>query len=417
MTDQQLLEFNPSDVFTPDSISKRMSSFLHGDGTLLEPAVGKGHLLKFINIDSYSIDVFDIKQKYLDECDKRFTKHQRFTKHHTDFIFYETAKRYKNIILNPPFIRFQDLSIEYRRSLKEKWSILSGNVDIYYAFLLKCIELLEEGGVMVAITPNSYIYNKSAKSLREYFLTNRLIQEIVDFKSEKVFKNISAYCCITVFSKIKKDSFIYNEKTIKYETIDKDYSIFGNSKGGKKLGDICKIKNGIATLRDKIYIHSIKKYDEPCWKEIVVNASKNMWLIYPYESGVIMDEKIFKKNNPQTYAFLEENKSELAKRDKGHKTYVSWYAFGRSQSLVCAKSEKVLYIPTFADPNSVGYRIDNSKLFVGCLSLELTTDEYSLEEVVEILVKNKDFIEQNSLKRGGGWISISCTILKKIRII
>ena len=410
MTDQQLLEFNPSDVFTPDSISKRMSSYLYGNGTLLEPAVGKGHLLKFIDIDSYSIDVFDIKQKYLDECDPRFTKY------HTDFIFHDTTKKYKNIILNPPFIRFQDLSIEYRRSLKEKWSILSGNVDIYYAFLLKCIELLEEGGVMVAITPNSYIYNKSAKSLREYFLTNRLIQEIVDFKSEKVFKNISAYCCITVFSKAKKDSFIYNESTINYEMIDKDCSIFGNAKGGKKLGDICTIKNGIATLRDKIYIHSSKKYDEPCWKEIVVSANKNMWLIYPYEGGIIIDEKTFKKNNPKTYAFLEENKSELAKRDKGHKTYAAWYAFGRSQSLVCAKSEKVLYIPTFADPNSVGYRIDNSKLFVGCLCLELSTDEYSLEEVVEILVKNKDFIEQNSLKRGGGWISISCTILKKISL-
>lgn len=411
MTDQQLLEFNPSDVFTPDSISKRMSSYLYGNGTLLEPAVGKGHLLKFINIGSYSIDVFDIKQKYLDECD------QRFVKYNTDFIFHETTKKYKNIILNPPFIRFQDLSIEYRRSLKDKWNILTGNVDIYYAFLLKCLEVLEEGGVMVAITPNSYIYNKSAKSLREYFLTNRFIQEIVDFKSEKVFKNISAYCCITVFSKTKKDCFIYNGSTIKYETIDKDYSIFGNAKGGKTLGDICKIKNGIATLRDKIYIHSSKKYDEPCWKEIVVNANKNMWLIYPYEEGVMIDEKTFKKNNPKTYAFLEENKSELAKRDKGHKTYREWYAFGRSQSLVCAKSEKVLYIPTFADPNSVGYRIDNSKLFVGCLSVELTTDEYSLEQVVEILIKNKDFIEQNSLKRGGGWISISGTILKKIILI
>jgi hypothetical protein len=209
--------------------------------------------------------------------------------------------------------------------LKDKWSILSGNVDIYYAFLLKCIELLEEGGIMVAITPNSYIYNKSAKSLREYFLTNRLIQEIIDFKSEKVFKNISAYCCITVFSKTKKDSFVYNDSTIMYETIDKDYSIFGIAKGGKTLGDICTIKNGIATLRDKIYIHSSKKYDEPCWKEIVVNANKNMWLIYPYENGVIIDEKTLKKNNPKTYAFLEENKTELAKRDKGHKTYVAWY--------------------------------------------------------------------------------------------
>jgi adenine-specific DNA-methyltransferase len=411
MTDQQLLEFNPSDVFTPDSISKRMSLFLHGDGTLLEPAVGKGHLLKFINIDSYSIDVFDIKQKYLDECD------QRFMKYNTDFIFHETKKRYKNIILNPPFIRFQDLSIEYRRMLKDRWKILSGNVDIYYAFLLKCIEVLDEEGVMVAITPNSYIYNKSAKNMREYFLENRLIQEIVDFKSEKVFKNISAYCCITVFSKTKKESFIYNDAEIRYDTIGKDYSIFGNANSGKTLVDICTIKNGIATLRDKIYIHSSKKYEEPCWKEIVVNANKNMWVIHPYEDGVIIDEKRFKKDNPKTYAFLEENKGELAKRDKGHKTYREWYAFGRTQSLVPPKSEKVLYIPTFGDPNSVGYRIDDSKLFVGCLCLELTTDEYSLEEVVEILIKNKDFIEKNSLKRGGGWISISGTLLKKINLI
>ena len=409
MADQQLLECNTSDVFTPDSISKKMSSYLYGHGNLLEPAVGKGNLLKFITIEAYeSIDIFDIKQKYLDECDPRFTKYN------TDFIFHETVKKYKNIILNPPFIRIQDLSIDYRSLLKDKWDILKGNVDIYYAFLLKCLELLDEGGVMVAITPNSYIYNKSAKKLREYFLTNRFIQEIVDFKSKKVFKNISAYCCITIFTKTKKESFIYNDTTIMYDSIDKD-NIFGSpTKGGKILGDICTIKNGIATLRDKIYIHSSKKYEEPCWKEIIVNANKNMWVIYPYEKGIIIDEKTFKKNNPKTYAFLEENKNELAKRDKGHKTYREWYAFGRTQSLVSPKSENVLYIPTFGDPNSVGYRIDNSKLFVGCLCLELTTDEYRLEEVLEILVKNKDFIEKNSLKRGGGWISISGTILKKI---
>ncbi len=35
--------------------------------------------------------------------------------------------------------------------------------------------------------------------------------------------------------------------------------------GTKKLGDICNIKNGIATLRDKIYIHKERKYEEPCW--------------------------------------------------------------------------------------------------------------------------------------------------------
>ena len=413
MTDIQLLEFNQSDVFTPDSISQRMSCYLYGSGTLLEPAVGNGQLLKFVDIGSYeSIDVFDIKQKYLDEC----KSDSRITKYNVDFIFNDSSKKYRNIILNPPFIRFQDLSPEYRKMLKDKWDILScGNVDIYYAFLIKCIELLEEDGVMVSITPNSYIYNKSAKKLREYFIKNRLIKEIIDFKSEKVFKNISTYCCITVFTRTPKECLIYNDTAIMYDTIT-DFNIFGvPENANKKLGDICTIKNGIATLRDKIYIHSTRKYDEPCWKEIK-NSNKDMWVIYPYNNGVIMKEKEFKENNPKTYEFLEENKSELSKRDKGKKKYAMWYAFGRTQSLVAPLSERVLYIPTFGDPNSIAYSIDTSKLFVGCLCLELKTDEYSLEEVVDILIKNKDFIEKNSLKRGGGWISISGTLLKKISL-
>ena len=32
-------------------------------------------------------------------------------------------------------------------------------------------------------------------------------------------------------------------------------------------------------------------------------------------------------------------------------------------------------------------------------------------------MKNKDFIEKNSLKRGGGWINISGTLLKKVSLI
>ena len=48
--DDSLLKFTKSDVFTPDKISKIMSSYLLKEGNLLEPAVGEGQLLKFINL-------------------------------------------------------------------------------------------------------------------------------------------------------------------------------------------------------------------------------------------------------------------------------------------------------------------------------------------------------------------------------
>lgn len=414
--DELLGKFKKCDVFTPDNISERMSNLIHKTGTILEPSVGDGQLLKFIDTSNYErIDVYDIKNEYLDKIVSK-----NINKHHTDFITADISIKYDNIILNPPYIKIQDLSEKYRKYIRDKWSIFKkGNIDIYYAFLIKCIELLESDGVMVAITPNSYLYNKSSLLLREYFIKNKLIREIIDFKSEKVFDKVSTYCCITVFSKQEKDYFIYNDKQINYSTItNAEYNIFNthNKIHMKTLDDVCNIKNGIATLRDKIYVHKSKLYDEPCWKEIT-NGDKDMWCIYPYDDeAVILDEESFKTNNPLTYDYLESNKLELSKRDKGNKTYPKWYSYGRTQSLKIPDKERIIYIPTLADPENIVYKIDKPKLHIGCLSLEITDQAYTLESIQTVLENNKQFIIDNSSKRGGGWLNMSSRIIKQIGI-
>jgi hypothetical protein len=289
---------------------------------------------------------------------------------------------------------------------------------------------------MVAITPNTYLYNKSAINLRKYLIKNKLIQEIIDFKSTKVFPNISTYCCITIFTLKQKDFLTYNNNIINYNSIlEPTYNLFSQEHNNNipnnnipnnniinnnkiKLNDICNIKNGIATLRDKIFIHKIKKYEEPCWK-VITNAYEDMWIIYPYnEKGKILEEEEFKNNNPLTYLFLEENKVELSKRDKGHKTYPKWYAYGRTQSIQKPQSSYVLYIPTFIDPLNITYKIDQSKLCVSCLSIEINNNnnKFTLQNVIEVIKKNIDYIKNNSSKRGGGWISLSGTILKTLEI-
>jgi hypothetical protein len=417
--DPLLLGCQSSDVFTPDEISKRMAQELHQSGSLLEPAVGTGQLLVHLDLRKYDpIDVYDIKEKYLDGL-----KDLPVTKHHLDFLKTDASRRYQNIILNPPFIRWQDLSHDYRAFIKGKWPILSkGNVDLYYAFLVKGLEHLTDDGVMVAITPNSYLYNKSARALRQYFISNRLVKEIIDYRSEKVFPGVSTYCCITVFTKCQKDSFVYNTRRISYQAIPPD-SFLGeerdderNEKNEKKcLGDICTIKNGIATLRDKIYIHPTKRYDEPCWKQIITSLNQ-MWVIYPYDNGVIIGEETFKKDNPQTYAYLLTQKEELAKRDKGAKAYPKWYAYGRSQSLVIPKSERVIYVPTFCDPSRMEYKISPPTLWSGCLCVDVTDETYDVEEIAEHILSKHDYLERQCSKRGGGWITLTSTVLKTIPI-
>ena len=404
-------------IFTPDKISKLMSSFLSNNGNLLEPAVGNGQLLKFIEVKNYtSIDVYDINKEYLNDCPDYCNKN------FVDFLTINIDTKYKNIILNPPYIRFQNLDYDYRNFIKSKWSILKGgNVDIYYAFILKCIELLDFNGIMISITPNSFLYNKSAYSLRKYLLSEGYIKEIIDFNSEKVFQGVSVYCCITIFTRVPNKILIYNGKCIHYNKII-DYNIFNTSDISitntlpriKTLGDVCSIKNGIATLRDRIYVHSEKLFDEPCWN-VITNAIKDLWIIFPYSNGKILSEDYFRDTNPLTYLYLLSNKDELSKRDHGKKKYPEWYAFGRTQSLIKPLSKRVIYLPTMFNPCDFNKDFtQDSKLFISSLCIEVRHSEYSLNQIMNIINASREYIINNSCKRGSGWINLTSRVLKQI---
>jgi hypothetical protein len=409
----EIENFEKCDIFTPDRISKIMASYLCDSGTLLEPSVGKGSLLKFINCEEYDVDVYEIKKQYLDEI-----KDENINKHHNDFLKSKISIEYDNIIMNPPYIRVQDLQPDYRQYIKDSFQELNcGLVDIYYAFIIKCINVLKNTGVMVSITSNSFLYNKSALGMRKYLFENRYIERIIDYGTEKIFTGVSVYCCITVFSKKPKTSLIYNDKEIEYDSIDEEtYSLFSKKHDSVTLKDICKITNGIATLRDSVFIHNDKLYEEPCWKELT-NGMIKKYIIYPYDNCKIIDEEKFKEANPKTYEYLEKNKEELAKRDKGNKTYPAWYAYGRSQAIKIVNNN-CIYIPCFINPDDIksAMKIYKNMLHYSCLRIESTDTSYSIDIIQNAIINNIDMIRDNSSKRSGGWINLSSRILNMVPI-
>lgn len=417
INEDDLIKFTKCDIFTPDNISKIMASKLKNSGTLLEPSVGNGNLLKYLNMKNYNrVDLYELKKTYLDNIIINNTD-INVNKYNTDFIKCHIETLYDNIIMNPPYIKMQDLSESYRLFIKNNFSILKdGLIDIYYAFIIKCLNLLKDDGIMVAITPNSYLYNKSSFKLRKYLFDNQYIDEIIDYNDEKVFSGISVYCCITIFTKTKKSHIVYNNQKIAYDNIVNNYSLFNlNNSKTTILKELCKIKNGIATLRDKIYIHEKKLYDEPCWKQIT-NGPKDKYIIYPYIDGKIIEEEEFKLNNPQTYYYLLENKEELAKRDKGKKSYATWYAYGRTQSILYSEN-KCIFIPCFIHPDSIKENIFIKKniLHSSCLCIK-PFDENNIDLIIESIINNIDFIKENSSKKSGGWINLSSRILYDVPI-
>jgi hypothetical protein len=266
---------------------------------------------------------------------------------------------------------------------------------------------------MISITPNSYLYNKSSYKLRKYLFDNRYIKEIIDYKEKKVFSDASVYCCITIFNKQPKTNLIYNNESILYDNILKQYSLFNFNLTDNTLKKICKIKNGIATLRDKIFIHETILFDEPCWKPIT-NGISTKFIIYPYTDGVIIEEETFKAENPLTYQFLLENKDELSKRDYGNKVYPAWYAYGRSQSIKYSKPT-CIYIPCFLEPSTKAINLFENKniLHYGCLCLE-PYNEKDIGFIKNVITSNIEFIKNNSSKRSAGWINVATSVLNNV---
>ncbi len=406
------MKFTKCDVFTPEKISRLMASKLSNNGTLLEPSAGTGNLLRYVGMDNYTqIDAYELKSEYLTQITD-----ERINKHNADFLKSSIPTKYDNIIMNPPYIKVQDLTPEYRKFINTQFG-KGMAADIYYAFILKCLDILTDNGTMVCITPNAYLYNKSAVGLRKHLIDNGHIKEIIDYKTEKVFDGISVYCCITVITKQRNEILLYNGTEIPTANIETtDYNIFYRpiNQGQMKLRDVCRITNGIATLRDGIYIHSQKKYDEPCWQPIT-NGREDKYIIYPYTNGKIMEENEFQTANPNTYAYLNEHKHELSLRDKSNKTYPKWYAFGRTQSLMKSSKENVIYIPAFINPDDFVMTIRSPALFQSCLCIE-PNDGVCAEQIKNAINENINYLKEVSSKRGGGWITVSSRNLYEISI-
>ncbi|MBR3141431.1 MAG: N-6 DNA methylase, partial [Methanobrevibacter sp.] len=94
------------------------------------------------------------------------------------------------VVGNPPYIRIQNIPDENKKYLHENWySMKTGNVDIYYAFIELGLNLLNENGKLGYITPNSHFNTASGKNIRKLLKKNQNIQIVINFDYIKVFKD------------------------------------------------------------------------------------------------------------------------------------------------------------------------------------------------------------------------------------
>lgn len=314
------------------------------------------------------------------------------------------------IIGNPPYIRIQHLEESQRKYIQTHYHFCkSGSTDIYLAFFELCEHLLSPQGICGLITPNTYFYTETARTMRNTFAQQENIRKIINFGQIQVFDNATTYSAITIFSKAKNASFIYQQaKSLRDFGVSKKMALeeLKDKKAwrlsvesqpkiqGVRLGEICQIGVGLATLFDKGYVFSsvqtlkngqvraTSKLNgeairlESALLKPIIKASTyksgeaiKEYILFPYYqvegSYQIIPERDLQKRYPLSYKYLKGIKKYLDLRDKGKKRYHAWYAFGRKQSLDNGFGAKIIFSPMNKKPNFIFSDVKEATIYSG----------------------------------------------------
>lgn len=378
-------------------------------------------------------------------------------------------KGFDLIVGNPPYVRAKNIDGDSKILLKN-WAVTkSGNPDLYIPFFEIGLKNLNEKGILGYITVNSFYKSVNARELRKYLEEKECKIEIIDFGNEKIFVGKSAYTCICFISKEKSKSVYFKKETgksliskvqnqfntIPYVDLDfhkgwllNDTEIIKNIKKiestGKSLGAKYIIKNGIATLKNDIYIfkpiaettdcfilmqNEIKfEIEKAICKDIIkpnilkyehqIESIKEK-LIYPYTNGIspfsIMTEEYLSNNFPKAYKYLLFNKKDLEKRDKGEGNYCAWYAFGRTQALT-DKGLKLLFPYMGKKPHFVFTDQKDMLLYCGYAIFNESSEEL---KILKRILESKVFeyyVKHTSKPYSGGYFSYAKNYVKNFGI-
>jgi len=182
---------------TPRYIARFMASLLPRDRhiKILDPGCGRGEFLSILKEFGYeNVTGIEIYKPFADYCAEKFPEYRVI---HGDFL--DHSDEYDAIISNPPYIKLKELPSKLRDKAVKMIGYMQGN--LYYAFIIKAVELLRDGGVLVMIIPSSFRGNTYSSHVRKLLLDRGSVVKAFIFRSEGLFSDASPNVMIFKFIK------------------------------------------------------------------------------------------------------------------------------------------------------------------------------------------------------------------------
>jgi adenine-specific DNA-methyltransferase len=223
-TPNELAAFVAEQIITHLPVGKkyRILDPAVGDGILLHSLAEKlasGHHFEGFDIDAPALAHADRLLGAVMKRDSYTLNHSDFLSRYggaeDDFFFSPPTPEYDAAISNPPYVRTQVLGASAAQRLAGVFNH-TGRIDLYFAFLA-CITLaLKPGGIAGVIVSNRFMTTKAGANVRAGLLRDFDILHIWDFGDTKLFEAAVLPAVIILRKKTKAgETFI----TTKFSTI------------------------------------------------------------------------------------------------------------------------------------------------------------------------------------------------------
>jgi adenine-specific DNA-methyltransferase len=257
-------------VFTEKNIVKKMLLLRKNIGLSLEPSCGDGAFFNAIeNCVGIEFDKFVCPLNAIN----------------MDFFDYNISNKFKTIIGNPPYVKYQKINLQTKEKLNINF--LDERANLYLFFIDKCLDHLEDGGELIFITPRDFIKASSAINLNKKIYKLGTITDWIDLGDEIVFPGFAPNCAIFRF--VKGDfTRITNNNLSFVESAGQLF--FTKDKYTKKFSDYFFVKVGAVSGADKLFENKNGNVEFVNSKTIDTNKAKKMYF------NVNNDELLIHKN-------------------------------------------------------------------------------------------------------------------------
>jgi adenine-specific DNA-methyltransferase len=252
----------------------------------------------------------DSDPKHVREARARLGHLPSVTLVNEDFLT-DRHEQFDYVVGNPPYVPITGLSEDERRSYRLRYRTATGRFDLYLLFFEQALRLLKPGGRLVFITPEKFIYVRTAEALRQT-LGSFHVEEI-DFIDETTFGDLTTYPTVTTIHHAPPSAqsrIVLRDGSSRNVRLPTDGSswlpaINGTLAGhvGHTLADVClRISCGVATGADGVYVtktsqlsKSLRRFAFPtvAGREISLDKgfSVSHSMLVPYaRSGALLGE-------------------------------------------------------------------------------------------------------------------------------